>query len=80
MEVDIDHIHLLIKTNPNITPKSLVVAIKRYTTFKLWQSNFTSYIKKFIWNRHKFWSEGYFICTIGNAGEETIRKYIETQG
>lgn len=40
------------------------------------------YISK---NRHKFylnsfWSDGYFVCSIGEANLDTIRKYIENQG
>ncbi len=27
-----------------------------------------------------FWSDGYFCCTIGNASQKVIRKYIENQG
>ena len=27
-----------------------------------------------------FWSDGYFCGTIGNASQETIRQYIESQG
>lgn len=29
---------------------------------------------------HTFWSDGYFVCSIGEANPETIRKYIENQG
>ncbi|MGM0482102.1 MAG: transposase [Pseudomonadota bacterium] len=29
--------------------------------------------------RH-FVSDGYFVCSVGNASEETIRKYIQEQG
>ena len=27
-----------------------------------------------------YWSDGYFCCTIGNANQDTIRRYIEQQG
>ncbi|MBC7010447.1 transposase, partial [Pseudoalteromonas sp. BZK2] len=26
------------------------------------------------------WSDGYFVCSVGNASAETIRKYIQEQG
>ena len=27
-----------------------------------------------------FWSDGYFVCSIGEASPETIRNYIANQG
>lgn len=27
-----------------------------------------------------FWSDGYFVSSIGNASPATVRKYIENQG
>ena len=29
---------------------------------------------------HTFWTDGYFVCSVGNASEEMPRKYIENQG
>jgi len=33
-----------------------------------------------VWKEHTFWSDGYFVASIGNANEKTIQKYIEEQG
>ena len=30
--------------------------------------------------KHTFWIDGYFVCSIGEANPDTIRKYIESQG
>ena len=30
--------------------------------------------------RKKFWSDGYFACSIGEVSSTTIQKYIENQG
>ncbi|MGN8659316.1 transposase [Catenibacterium mitsuokai] len=30
--------------------------------------------------RKKFWSDGYFACSIGEVTSATIKKYIESQG
>jgi putative transposase len=27
-----------------------------------------------------FWSDGYFVCSIGNVSKEVIEKYIQEQG
>lgn len=37
-------------------------------------------IKKTLWKEHSFWSDSYFVCSIGEANTDTIRKYIENQG
>ena len=29
---------------------------------------------------HTFWTDGYFVCSVGNISEEMPRKYIEKQG
>ena len=29
---------------------------------------------------HTFWTDGYFVCSVGNVSEEMARKYIENQG
>lgn len=37
-------------------------------------------LRKYFWKEHSFWSDGYFVCYIGEANPDTIRKYIENQG
>ena len=34
--------------------------------------------KRYFWNG-KLWPQSYFVETIGNVNEETIRKYIQNQ-
>lgn len=29
--------------------------------------------------RQTFWARGYFVSTVGNVNEETVRKYIQEQ-
>jgi len=37
-------------------------------------------VKKQLWGG-EFWSDGYFVGTVGRAGnEETIKKYVQQQG
>ncbi|MBQ1304029.1 MAG: transposase [Erysipelotrichaceae bacterium] len=37
-------------------------------------------MKKHFWKEHTFWSDGYFVCFIGETNPDTVRKYIENQG
>ena len=42
--------------------------------------NFKKDLKREFWKENTFWSDGYFVCSIGEANNDTIRKYIENQG
>ena len=79
MEVDKNHIHLLIDYKPTITVKSIINRLKSVSTKKLWQQH-QEVLKSHFWKEHTFWSSGYFVCSVGDASIETIRKYIEEQG
>ena len=48
-------------------------------TIELWKQ-FPNILSKQFWKEHTFWSDGYFVCSIGEANPDTIRKYIENQG
>ncbi len=79
MEVDKDHIHLLLDIEPKISVSSIVNRLKSISTNRLWK-RYKDYLKNDFWKEKTFWSDGYFVCSTGNANTETIKKYIETQG
>lgn len=79
METDKDHIHYMIETEPNIKLSNLVRIIKSYTTYHIWKFH-KKYLSKQFWKEKTFWTDGYFICSIGNVSEKQLRKYIENQG
>ena len=79
METDRDHIHLLINYPPNITVTSIVRILKQVSTNRLWKG-FNTTLRKHLWIEHRCWSDGYFVCSIGEANSDTIRKYINSQG
>ena len=78
IEVDKDHIHILLTISPAICAASNVRRIKQSTTQSLW--NKFRWFKKQFWLKKTFWSDGYFVCSVGNASADTIRKYIQEQG
>lgn len=79
MEVDKDHIHLLLGIEPKISVSSIVNRLKVMSTNRLWKK-YKDYLQTQFWKENTFWSDGYFVCTTGNANMETIKKYIKTQG
>ena len=79
MESDNDHIHLLLSYSPDVSITSIVRKLKQRSTIELWKKH-KDCLKKCFLKEHTFWSDGYFVCSIGEANPETIRKYIENQG
>ena len=79
MEVDKDHIHLLVDYSPTVSVSQIVRLLKQITTAKVWFSH-NSELRKHFWKQRVFWSAGYFVCSTGDASTETIAKYIAEQG
>ena len=81
MESDIDHIHLMIQYLPRVSISSIIQKIKQITTFYVWRDErFEVFLRKHFWKEKTFWSDGFFVCSIGEANPETIKAYIENQG
>ena len=79
METDKDHIHYMIETEPNINLSDFVRTIKSYTTYHIWKK-YRNYLSKCFWKEHTFWTDGYFVCSVGNVSENVLKEYIENQG
>ena len=79
LETDLDHIHLLIESVPKLSPLTIIRTLKSLSTRKLW-SRYPEILKKYYWKERTLWSDGYFVCSTGEASTEIIRKYIESQG
>jgi len=79
METDKDHIHYMIETDPVHSISKLVNLMKSYTTFHIWEK-YSYYLRKFYWKEKTFWTDGYFVCSVGNVSEKTLKEYIENQG
>ena len=79
MNLDKNHIHLLISFPPKYSISQTVNRLKQYTTNYLYRNNY-DYLKKFYWtNKKRLWSESYFITTIGNVSENKVLEYIKNQ-
>ena len=79
IEVDANHIHILVSTFPNISAFQIVRKLKQESTISIWKE-FPILLKKYFWKEKTFWADGYFVATTGQVSEEMIKKYIETQG
>jgi putative transposase len=79
METDKNHIHFLISYSPKLSLTSIVRRLKQISTINIWKL-YPNYLQQHFLKEHTFWSDGYFVCSIGDANPDTIRKYIEQQG
>ena len=79
METDKDHLHMLVDIDPTVSATSIISRIKQMSTNRIWKQ-YAKELKIHYWGENTFWSDGYFVCSTGDANMETIRKYIEEQG
>ena len=73
-----DHVHFLVQSVPTYSPTKIVRTIKSITARKILESS--PEVKKALWGGN-FWSDGYYVGTVGEHGDEqVIAKYIRNQG
>lgn len=76
--VEGDHVHFLVQSVPTYSPKKIVQTIKSITAREVFRR--VPDVKKQLWGG-EFWSNGYFISTVGKHGdEEMIAHYVKNQG
>lgn len=79
MEVDINHIHILVKYKPKISILQIVRKLKQISTVNIWKLHYEE-LKIHFWKENTFWSDGCFACSVGNVSREIIEKYIQNHG
>ena len=76
--VDKDHVHFLVQSIPMYSPKKIVQIIKSITAKEIFRRR--PQVKRELWGG-EFWSDGYFISTVGKHGDEQkIGNYVKKQG
>ena len=82
MNIDKDHIHLLISFPVDYSISQTINRLKQYTTNYLYRKEDTcKWLKQFYWKKKcMLWTHGYFVSTVGQISEEIVFKYIENQG
>ena len=75
---DDDHVHFLVQSVPAYSPTKIVQTIKSITAREIFKR--CPEVKQYLWGG-KFWSEGYFVSTVGaHANEQMIKNYVQQQG
>jgi Transposase and inactivated derivatives len=73
--VCIDHVHLCLSIPPKISISEFMGYLKGKSALMIYDRHPELGNK---WDR-SFWARGYYVSTIGNVDEATIRKYIKEQ-
>ena len=75
---DDDHVHFLVQSVPLMSPKKIVQIIKSLTAREIFKQ--CPEVKRQLWGG-SFWTDGYFISTVGAHGnEQMIKNYVQQQG
>lgn len=77
LEIPTDHIHMVVRSEPKISPSDIMQIIKSISDRQFFKLH-PEIKRKCFWGG-KLWTQSYFVETIGNANEETIRKYVQNQ-
>lgn len=75
---DGDHVHFLLQSVPTYSPTKIITLIKSLVAREVFKR--CPHVKKKLWGG-EFWSDGYFVSTVGPQGnEDTIANYVRDQG
>ena len=77
LEVPLDNIHMIVKSEPKISPSYIMQVIKSISARKFFEF-YPNVKNKYFWGG-KLWTQSYFVESIGNANEDTIRRYVKNQ-
>lgn len=79
METDKNHLHMMVRIEPKLSPLQIVRRLKQMSTSAVWKK-YRDFLRHNFYKEQTFWTDGYFVSSIGNVSQETIKKYIENQG
>ena len=78
MELNIqsDHVHLLLSAKPRFSPAAIMHVIKGGTSKKIREEH--PELEEFLWG-DSLWADGYFVSTHSKVTEDIIKTYIQRQ-
>lgn len=73
-----DHVHILFEADPLTAPGELANVLKTQTSRFVRKAYGETILKKYYWKPY-FWSESYFVTTVGENSLVAVREYIKNQ-
>ena len=75
---DQDHVHFLIQSVSTYDPRRIIQTVKSITARSVFAQ--APHVKQKLWGG-EFWSDGYFVNTVGQHGnEKSVAQYVRNQG
>ena len=71
-----DHIHMYVAIPPKLSVSEFMSYLKGKSSLMFFDRHPELRPK---WSDRHFWARGYYVSTVGNVNEETIRNYIREQ-
>lgn len=75
LNVQPDHVHLFVSAPPAIAPSLIANTLKGITARQVFKQ-FPEFKKQEFWGGH-LWSRSFYVGSVGDMSEDTVRKYIE---
>ena len=79
LEVAPDHIHVIAKLRPSMSPAKAVMLMKGYSSRMLFMADEQN-LKSFYWRdaqKRSLWGDGKFIGSVGHITLETAKEYVK---
>ena len=77
LEIPVDHLHMVVRGETKQSPSDVMQIIKSISAREFFR-RYPEIKKRYFWGG-KLWTQSYFVETIGNANEEVIRAYVQSQ-
>ena len=77
LEIPEDHIHMVVRSEPKISPSQIMQVVKSVSAREFFKM-FPDIKKRYFWGG-KLWTQSYYVETIGDATEDSIRNYVQNQ-
>lgn len=78
LNIQQDHVHMLIQLKPDISVSKVVQLFKGKSSYII-RKGFPN-LKEFYYGKaESFWSDGFFVETVGQVSVERIKEYIQNQ-
>lgn len=71
-----DHVHIYVAIPPKLSVSDFMAYLKGKSALMIFDRH--PELKQ-RWNDRHLWARGYYVTTVGNVDEETIRNYIRNQ-
>ena len=78
LNVQKDHVHMLVQLRPDLSVSKVVQLFKGKSSYII-RKEFP-HLEEFYWGKaDSFWGDGFFVETVGQVNETTIKEYIRNQ-